>query len=220
MKVRVSSSTRRRVASGMSRSGPCPVSTASPCTADQMGYSMPSRRCRVEHAGVDQLVECGAELTQGRAVRPGPVVRSAVGVLLRHGERGGEQPRFLAGELQVRDTDRAQPAAGRGGIAVLAAHAGDAGGHPVGELAHGRRADRGEELVTVGEVPVGGVGHHAHHPGRLTEHHRVRAAGAGQLEPGGDQAVADGAARTASPLRLGFRLGIAPADRLAVTAPG
>jgi hypothetical protein len=36
-----------------------------------------------EHAGVDQLVEHGAELAQGRAVRPGPVVRRAVEVLLR-----------------------------------------------------------------------------------------------------------------------------------------
>ena len=72
-------------------------------------------RCRRgaagEHAGVDQLVECGAELTQRRAVPPGPVVWDAVGVLLRHGERGGEQPRFLAGELQVRGADRA-PAGG------------------------------------------------------------------------------------------------------------
>jgi len=41
------------------------------------------------------------QMTQGRALLPGPVVRSAVGVLLRQGERGGEQPRFLAGELQV-----------------------------------------------------------------------------------------------------------------------
>ncbi len=64
----------------------------------------------------------------------------------------------------------AQPAAGRGGIAVPAGHAGDGGGHPVAELAHGRGADRGEELITVGEVPVGGVGDHAHHSGRLAEH--------------------------------------------------
>ena len=84
---------------------------------------------------------------------------------------------------------------------MLAGHAGDVGGHAVGELAHGRRADRGEELVAVGEVPVGGVGHHAHHPGRFTEHHGVRATGPGQLEPGGDQAVADGASRTPPSLR-------------------
>ena len=167
-----------------------------------MGYSMPSRRRRVEHAGVDQLVERGAQMTQGRALLPGPAVRGAVGVLLRQGERGGEQPRFLPGELQVGRADRAQPAAGRGGIAVLAAHAGDAGGHAGGEFAHRRRADRGEELVAVGEVPVGGVGHHAHHPGRFTEHHGVRATRPGQLEPRGDEAVADGASRPSPPLRL------------------
>ena len=125
-------------------------------------------------------------------------------MLLRQGERGREQPRFLAGELQVRGTDRAQPEAGGGRIAVPAAHPGDASGHPVGELAHGRRTDRGEELVTVGEVPVGGVGHHAHHPGRLTEHHGVRPAGPGQLEPRGDQALADGPSRPSPPLRLAY----------------
>ena len=122
-------------------------------------------------------------------------------MLLRHGERGGEQSRFLVRELQVRGADRAEPAAGRVGIAVQAGHAGNAGGHAVGEFAHGRRADRGEKLVTVGEMPVGGVGHHAHHPCRFTQHNGVRAAGAGQLEPGGDQAVADGAPRPPSSLR-------------------
>ena len=156
----------------------------------------------VQHAGIDQLVEYGAQLTQGCAVQPGPVVRLVVGVLPWQGESGGEQSRFLPRELQVRDTDRAQPAAGRGGITLLAAHLGDASRHAVGQLIHGRRADRGEELVTVGEVPVGGVGHHAHHPGRFTEHHGVRATGPGQLEPGRDQAVADGASWPAAPLRL------------------
>jgi hypothetical protein len=85
-----------------------------------------------EHTGVGQFVEDGAELIQGQGVLPGPAVGSAVGVLVGQGERGGEQPRLLAGELQVGPADRAQPAAGRGGIAVLAAHAADAGGHAGG----------------------------------------------------------------------------------------
>ena len=126
-------------------------------------------------------------------------------MLLRQGERGREQARLLVGELQVGRADRAEPAAGRERVAVLAAHAGDAGGHAVGELAHGRGADRGEELVAVGEVPVGGVGHHADHPGRFAEHDGVGAAGPGQLEPGGDQAVADGASRPPPPCRGSFR---------------
>jgi hypothetical protein len=111
----------------------------------------------------------------------------------------GSGPVPPPGELQVGRADRAQPAAGRGWIAVLAAHPADAGGHPGGKLAHRRRGDRGQELVPVGEVPVGGVGHHAHHLCRLTEHDGIRAAGPGQLEPGCDQSVADGAARTAPP---------------------
>src|SRR6185437_16940670 len=46
MNVVVSRSRRCRAASGTSRSGPWPVSTARPWTADQIGYSMPSRRSR------------------------------------------------------------------------------------------------------------------------------------------------------------------------------
>jgi hypothetical protein len=41
----------------------------------------------VEHAGISQLVEYGAELIQGHGVLPGPAVRRAAGVLLRQGER-------------------------------------------------------------------------------------------------------------------------------------
>ena len=82
---------------------------------------------------------------------------------------------------------------------MLAADAGDASGHPVGELTQCLPADRGEKFITVGEVPVGRVRHHAHRPRRLTEHDGVRATGPGQPEPRGDQAVADGAARTPPP---------------------
>src|SRR6185312_13636186 len=80
----------------------------------------------VEHTGADQLVEHGAEVIQGRALLPGPVVGSAVVVPRRQGERGREQTRLLAGELQVGRADRVQPAAGGGRVAVLAAYAGDA----------------------------------------------------------------------------------------------
>jgi len=159
---------------------------------------------RVKHADLDQLVERRAELAQGRAILSRPTIRDPVGVLLRHGERGGEQPRFLAGKLQVCHADRAQPAAGRVRIAVPAGHAGDADGHPVGELAHGRRADRGEEFVTVGEMPVGGVGHNSHHASRLAEYDTFRAADAGQLQSRGDEGVADGTPRTAPPLGLAY----------------
>jgi hypothetical protein len=48
-------------------------------------------------------------------------------------------------------------------------------------------------------VPVGGVGNHAHRPGRLAEYHGVRTAGPGQLESGGDQAVPYRAARAPPP---------------------
>jgi hypothetical protein len=154
-----------------------------------------------EHTRVDQFVEYAAELAEGRAVRPRPLVSSAVAVLLWSCERSGEQARFPASELEVGETYRPQPAQGGGGIAVLAADAGDASGHSGGQLGHGGRGDRGAEFVMVGEVPIGGVGHDAHHPGRFTEHDRVGTTAPGQLEAGGDQAIAHGASRAPSRLR-------------------
>jgi hypothetical protein len=55
----------------------------------------------------------------------------------------------------------------------------------------------------VGEVPIGGIGHDADLPRCFTKYHGVRATGPSQLEAGGDQAVADGAPRTAPRLALG-----------------
>ena len=122
-------------------------------------------------------------------------------MVLWQGEGRGEQSWFLVSELQVGRADREQPKAGRVGIAVLAAHAGDASGHAARQFAHGCRADRGEEFVTASEMPVGGVGHHAHHPGRFTKPHGVRATRPRQLQARGDEAVADGA--SGPPPRLG-----------------
>ena len=156
---------------------------------------------RVEHAGAHQLIESGAEMTEGRALLP-YCVRSTVAVLLGEGECGSEQPRFLAREVEVGDTDGAEATASRGWIGVLATDSSDAVGHAVGELEHRRRGDRGEELVAVGEMPVGGVRHHSDPACRLTKHHRVRATGARQVEPCSDQAVADSASRPAPPLSL------------------
>jgi hypothetical protein len=120
-------------------------------------------------------------------------------VLLRDGVRGREQARFLTSELQVCDSDRPKSTARRGGIAVFAAHPSDASGHAGTEFAHGGSADFSQELVVVREVTIGGIRHHTHHPCRFTEHHGIRATAPGQLKPGGDQAVADGAARAALP---------------------
>ncbi len=69
----------------------------------------------------------------------------------------------------------------------------------------------------VGEVPVGGVRHHAHHSGRFTEQHGLRATSPGQLESGSDQAAAHRASQRAAPprrLRLTCWPGSRHADRL------
>ena len=65
-----------------------------------------------------------------------------------------------------------------------------------GELSGGQ--DARDTLFEVAVV------HHTHHPGRLPKHDRVRAAGPGQLQPGGDQSVPHGTPRPSPPLRLGY----------------
>jgi hypothetical protein len=107
------------------------------------------------------------------------------------GERGGEQPRFGMGEFQIRPEDRADATARRTGIAVGTAHPGRVNCHAGGELAQGLRAHRGQQLITIGEVPISGVGHHPDHPGGFPQHYRARAAGAGQLDARGEQTVAN-----------------------------
>jgi hypothetical protein len=129
-----------------------------------------------EHSSVDQFVKYSAELIQGHGVLPGLIILCVVLVLAGQRECGCEQARLLASELKVCPADRAQTAAGRGGVAIPAAYAANAGSHTGSEFAHGRRTDRGEKFVPVGEVPVRGVGHYAYHPRRFTEYHGVRAA--------------------------------------------
>ena len=71
-------------------------------------------------------------------------------------------------------------------------------------VATGRGGDRGQQLVAAGEVPVGSVRDHADHLCRFAEHDGIGAAGPGQFQPGGDQAVTDGAAWPAPPRPGGF----------------
>src|SRR5215469_14460572 len=87
--------------------GPLPGEHRQPVHRGPDGVLDPGAAPPAEHAGVDHLVEYRAELVQGQEVRPGPALGSVVTVLTGHGERGGEQPWFLASELQVRAADRA-----------------------------------------------------------------------------------------------------------------
>ena len=139
------------MASGSSRRGPLPGEHGQPVHCGPDGVLEAGAALPAEHAGVGQFTEDRAELIQGQGVLPGPAVGCVVGVLAGHDERGGEQPRLLAGELQVGPADRARSATGRSGIAVRAAHPADVGG----QLAHGCGRDRGEKLVPAGEMPVG-----------------------------------------------------------------
>lgn len=109
----------------------------------------------IEHARVDQFVERGAQEAERRGVGPGRFGRGGaqgVRMLSRLGEGGGEQSRLLAGEVQVCRADRAEPCPRRRRLCAGTGNPGDARGHAVGQLAHRRGADGGEQGVPVGEI--------------------------------------------------------------------
>jgi hypothetical protein len=154
----------------------------------------------LQKSSLDELVQGGPEIVERDRLRVGGGERVVVG----RGEGGVEETRLGARELEIRLADRAQPAACAGWSAPSRAHSAHPIGHALSQPSHRCVADRRQERVAVGEMPVGGVGHHTHHAGRFTEHHGVRAAGPGQFQSRGDQAVANGSAGSAPPLCLTY----------------
>ena len=118
--------------------------------------------------GLDELVEHLAEEQVGRGVRH----RGRV-VGLDRAERDGEQARLAQRELDVRPAGLAQPAPapaapGRSLVTRVQPPL-----HGLLELGHRQRGDLGEQLVAVGEVPVGRVVRHARAAGHLAQHDAV-----------------------------------------------
>jgi hypothetical protein len=73
------------VASGTSRSGPCPASTASPCTAGPDGVLDTVAALRAQHTGVGQnlFTEPAAEIAQAEVdltLLDGTVVHARPGI--------------------------------------------------------------------------------------------------------------------------------------------
>jgi hypothetical protein len=76
-----------------------------------------------------------------------------------------------------------------------------AAGHATSELSDRLVADRREERIAIGEMPIGGVGDDPDHARDLAQHDRVRAARAREREAGFDERRPDSAAGTRSPAR-------------------
>jgi hypothetical protein len=100
------------------------------------------------------------------------------------GERGVEEAWLGAGELEVRLADRLHPEPGASRGVRSRADLAHPVGHAPSELCHRLVADRREQPVAVGEMPVGGVGDDADHARHLAQHDRVRAARSRELEAG------------------------------------
>jgi hypothetical protein len=91
-------------------------------------------------------------------------------------ERRVEEARFKACELEIGLADRAEPESGACRCVRACTYLAHPVGHAPRELSDRLVADRREERIAVGEMPIGGVGHDPDHARDLAQHDRVRAA--------------------------------------------
>jgi hypothetical protein len=109
-------------------------------------------------------------------------------------ECGVEQAWLGAGEVEVCPADCPQPESGACGCLRSRTDLAHPVGHAPSELSDRLLADRREQRVTIGEVPVRGIGNYADHARYLAQHDRVRTARSGELDAGLDQGRPDSAA--------------------------
>jgi hypothetical protein len=149
-----------------------------------------------QDASLDELVKGGIQMVQWTrcGVADG-------GVVLGRGERGVKEARLGSGELEVRPADGAQPASGAGWRTASRAHAAHPVGHALSQSSKRGVADSPEESVTVGKMPVGGIGDDPGHARHFAEHNRVWSPGTCELEAGLDECSPHGAPRTRSTTR-------------------
>jgi hypothetical protein len=133
-----------------------------------------------QDSGVDEVVEGGSQIVE----RSG-CVGSLIGRGMLGGrERGLEEAWLLTREREIGLADRAKPEPGACRRVWPRTYLAYAIGHSLRELADRFVADGREERVTVGEMPIGGIGDDPDHASHLAKHDGVRAAGSRQLETG------------------------------------
>jgi hypothetical protein len=118
----------------------------------------------LQKSSLDELVQGGPEIVERNRLR----VAASERVVLGRGEGGVEETRLGARELEIRLADRAHPAACAGWSPPSRAHSAHPTGHALRQLSHRGVADRPEERVAVGKMPVGGIGHDPDHARHLT----------------------------------------------------
>lgn len=170
---------------------------------DQDGQTVDARPNRIlgggtslggEDARVNEIIERVTEELKRRS--PTCSRRVAVSRELQvpwHREGSLEKAGFGKRKVKVRAAEGRQSCLGALHGSARVRHAGDFVLHALRELAHGRDAHRVEQGITVFEMTVRGVRDHSDAAGRLSQHHRLRARPAGQLNARLDQALPDAA---------------------------
>src|SRR5258707_13741062 len=104
----------------------------------------------LQKSNLDELVQGGPEIVEWDRLRVAAGERVVVG----RGEGGVEETRLTSSELEIRLADRAHPAACAGWSARSRAHSAHPSGHALRQLSHRGVADRPQERVAVGKMPV------------------------------------------------------------------
>jgi len=151
----------------------------------------------LQKSSLNALVQGSSEIVERHRLRVAAGERVVVG----RGEGGVEETRLGASELEIRLADRAHPAACASWRAPSRAHAAHPIGHALRQPSHRGVADRCQERVAVGKMPVGGIGHDPDHACHLAEDDGVGSARAGQLEARFDERSTHDATRTRSSAR-------------------
>jgi hypothetical protein len=148
-------------------------------------------------SGFNEVVESRLQM-----VERSRLVGSFTGRVIVGGrECGVEKAWFLACELDIGLADGPEPESGACRCVRPRTYLAHAAGHPSSELSDRLVADRREERIAIGEMPIGGVGDDPDHACDLAQHDRVRTARSRERETSLDERRPDNAAGTRSPAR-------------------
>jgi hypothetical protein len=131
---------------------------------------------------LDKVVECGLEVLQWLWL-----VAFVTHRMVSGREGGVEETRLCAGEVEVCPADCLQPQSRARRCMRARADLAHPVGHAPSELPDRLVADRREQRIAVGEVPVGGVGNDTDHARHLSQHDGVRPAEPREVDTGRDE---------------------------------
>jgi len=175
-------------------------------SAEEDGESMDGRPRRVldvwatsgrQDSGFNEVVESRLQMVERCRL-----VDVLTGRVIAGGrECGVEEAWFLACELEIGLADGPESEPGACRCVRPGTYLVHAVGHALSELSDRLVADRREERIAVGEMPIGGVGDDPDHARDLAQHDRVRPSRSREREASLDERRPDSATATRSPAR-------------------